>query len=44
MHIRKNFFPGAVLRHWHSLPREVMESSSLGVFKKRAGVALRDIT
>jgi len=35
LNMRKNFFPLMVKEHWNSLPRAVVESPSLEIFKTR---------
>ena len=40
LNTRKHFFTVRVTEHWHSLPREIVESPSLEIFKSRLDVIL----
>ncbi|KFP11328.1 hypothetical protein Z169_05103, partial [Egretta garzetta] len=41
--IRKKFFTMRVVKHWHRLPREVVEAPSLAAFKARLDGALSNL-
>ncbi|KGL90228.1 hypothetical protein N301_00179, partial [Charadrius vociferus] len=43
LNIRKKFFTLRVVRHWHRLPREVVEFPSLEVFKARLDMSLGNL-
>jgi len=41
--IRKKFFTMRVVKHWHRLPREAVDTPSLAVFKARLDGALSNL-
>ncbi|KFR04508.1 hypothetical protein Y956_09965, partial [Nipponia nippon] len=41
--IRKKFFMVRVVKHWHRLPREVVDAPSLETFKARLDGALSNL-
>ena len=44
LNIRKHFFTVRVTEHWHRLPREVVESPSLEIFKSHLDMVLGNLS